>query len=480
MRKNNRCTDPRAAAVLLALAAAGPAFSQGAPAGLALSTCVEEALSSGADHRILQQNLAVSREQYNLSVSQASPMLSASVGESALYAYGDANLLTLNSIASGFSQSPQAGIVLSTPMTTLGLSTTPYMAASPLAAEIGGFLGTSPGASGSLNLSLSQAVWNGYPGGTAKAALEKSLLSFRSSELSVDTGKLSIISAVTRAYYAALSAQRVIIVKEQILDQQKALLAQIRAMRDLQQATDVDFRTAEINAQTAEIDLSSAQDDLRIARIRLAQLIGRPRDSDLSVAESEDPQVPVASVEEAIAEALKRRTEIRQIDLNRQSAAIDRALIQGQTLPTVSVTAGATMIVDWKALTTAGQGSVGVKVEMPVLDAGAASHQLEANRLENDIYTTQESQLRASIATDVEEAYDLVQVQLQRVQVARLTQEKFQMQFMLKKKSAEFGTATNQDLLDASVNAANAQSAVVAAQASTQAAILQLRLAMGY
>jgi outer membrane protein TolC len=137
-------------------------------------------------------------------------------------------------------------------------------------------------------------------------------------------------------------------------------------------------------------------------------------------------------------------------------------------------------VVDWNLLTNAGQASLGVKVGLPILDAGAAAHQLEANRLQNEVYTAQESQLRARIATDVEEAYNLVQVQLQRLQIARLTSEKLDLQFNLKKTAAQFGTATNQDLLDASVNAGNAQSAVIAAQRNAQLAALQLRVAMGY
>ena len=73
------------------------------------------------------------------------------------------------------------------------------------------------------------------------------------------------------------------------------------------------------------------------------------------------------------------------------------------------------------------------------------------------MYSVQEDQLRASIATDVEEAYELVQVNVQRLQVARLAAEKFDFKFTLKKTEAQFGTATNQDLLDASIDAANAR-----------------------
>src|SRR5208283_2457631 len=128
----------------------------------------------------------------------------------------------------------------------------------------------------------------------------------------------------------------------------------------------------------------------------------------LAVAEVEDLQVPGLTVEDAITEALKRRTDVQQIELDRQSAAIDRALIQGQTTPSVSVTGGANLIIDWSLLTRAGEGSLGVTVGLPILDAGAAAHKIEANRLQSEVYTEQENQLKARIATDVEEAFNLV------------------------------------------------------------------------
>ena len=469
--------------LVVCLFAALPLVSTGAetPAPpLTLLQCLDSAMSGGTDNLILERNIAVSREQYAFALSQSSYALSASAGESATYGYGNAALLTSNSISSGLTQTPQAGITFATPTTSVGFFTNPYLAASPLAAAIGEFTGSIPGPSGSFGLNLSQVLWNGYPGGTAKAALEKSLLALRGRELSIGTGRQAITSSVTQAYFLVLGAQRDMAVRQQVLEQQNAVLSQIRALRALQQATDVDLRSAEINAQNAEIELRSARNDLRITGIRLAQLIGKPREMEITVAEAEDPQVPVATVEDAIAEALKRRVDVQQIELNRQASAIDRALINGQTTPTVSLTGGASLIVDWNLLTQAGQGSLGVKVGLPILDAGAAGHQLEANRLQNEVYTAQESQLRSSIATDVEEAFNLMQVQLQRLQVAKLNVEKLDMQFMLKKTAAQFGTATNQDLLDASVNAGNAQTAVVMAQRNAQLAVLQLRNAMGY
>lgn len=477
-----------AACLLLLLFPLARASAQEALTLLTLAQATDSALAQGADSRILKTNLAIGREQYRLSVSQSSFTLSGSAGESASYGFGDSTLLGDNLLASGFSQTPQLGLSLLSPLTTVGVTISPYTPASTLATAFSPLLSlfspgapvATPGPTGSIGLSASQVLWNGYAGGTARAALEKSLLGLRGQELSTAAGRQNVISAVTQAYFVMLGSQRNLDVKKEIFDQQQALLAQMSAVEALKQATAIDLRTAQINAQSAEIDVHSAENDLRIARIRLAQLIGWPRDRQFLVAEQDDPQVAAGSVEEAIAQALKNRTEIQQIELNRQSSAIDRSLIQGQKTPTVSVTGGLNVYHDWSLQSNAGQGTLGLKVGMPILDAGAVDHQLEANRMQTEVLGVRADQLRASIATDVEEAFELVQVTVQRLQVARLAAEKFDLKFKLKKTEAQFGTATNQDLLDASIDVANAHSALVRAQRDAQLAILQLRNAMGY
>jgi len=477
---------PLASLLLLLLLPLAAASAQDQPATLTLAQATEAALAQGADSRILQKNLDIGREQYRLNVSRNSFSLSGSVGENASYGFGNDTLLSGNSLSSGFSQTPQAGLSLDGPQTSVGISVIPYMAANPLATDLSGISALfgppapSPGPTGSVALSVSQVVWGGYPGGAGQAAVEKSQLALRGMELSTESGRLSLVSVVTQAYFVMLGSQRNLAAKKEIVAQQNALLAQISAVEALKQATAIDLRTAQINAQSADIDARSAENDLRIARIRLAELIGWPRDREFSIEDQSDPQIPAGSVEEAVAEALRRRTEIQQIELNRRSSAIDGAMIQGQTTPTVSVTGGLNVIHDWKLVDNAGQGTVGVKIGLPILDADAARHQAEAVRIQNDVYGIQEDQLRARIATDVEEAFELVEINVQRLQVARLSAEKFDLKFKLKKTEAQYGTATNQDLLDASIDSANAQSALVRAQRDAQLAIVQLRTSMGY
>jgi outer membrane protein len=455
--------------------------SQEVPPTLTLAQCVDQALAEGSDNRILRRNLDLAREQYGLSLSQASFSLSGSLGESATNGFGSSALLSENSLATGFAQSPQAGLSLVSPMTSVTLNSTPYIAASPLAAAFPAFASLfPPGPTGMAGINFNQVLWNGYPGGIARAATRKSRLALQSQELLAIVGRSNIVSAASQAYFVMLGSQLDLAAKREIRDQQDSLLAQIRSTFDIGLADEVDMRSAEINAKNAGIDEQNAENALRTARSRLAQLLGKPRDFSFAVSEEEDPEVPVASVEEAIAEALNRRVEIRQIDIDHRLAAIDRDLIKGQRTPAISVSGGVNVIFEWQGTDAAGQASLGAKIALPVLDSGAASHQLEANAIQNEGYGIQEGELRAKIATDVEEAFDLVRIQLMRLETAKLAAERSDLKFRLRKTEVSFGTVKNQDLLDASVEYANARSAVTNAQRNAQLAVLQLRNLMGY
>jgi outer membrane protein len=437
-----------------------------------LSQCLDAALASGPDATIIQESLQISRDQYSVSKAAESFSLAGSLGYGASYPFANGSPLNVKSTASNVTsnivQGPQAGVSLASPLTSMTLLASPY---NP---QTG-----STAASSALGLNVNQTIWDGYAGGKVKAAVQKSLLSLQVKELSADSARASLAYRIKQAYYTMLGAQRNLAVKQQVLDQQNALLRQIGAVYNLQQASAVDLKTAQINARSAEIDVQSARHDLGIARIRLINLVGWQRDKEFGVAEADDPLVPVGNAEEAVSAGLSRRSELKQIELNRQSSAIDLTLLRGQAWPTASVSGGVIWTFDWQG-SNAGTAKLGARIGLPIYDAGALAHQIDADVLQNDVYARQAAQLRATIATDIQEAYELVQIQMEKLEVAQLSVEKYDMQFTFVQTRLEHGTATNQDVMNASVDSANARSALSKAQRDAQLAVLQLQSVMGY
>ncbi len=439
---------------------------------LTLEECVQTALASGLENGILRDTLQVARDQHLQTVAGASFNLSGSLG----YQYnsevlGDASLGSNKTLLSAITTpGAQASLSLGSPLTSLSLSTEPYLPP--------GTTGTPGVSSSAAEASVKQVLWNGYPGGPQRAAVQKSQLTLRGKELADASGRLALIHSVKQAYYLMLSAQRGIGVGEQNLAKQSSLLQQMQAIYDLKQASMADLQTARINVRSAEIDLRSAQYDLGSARLRLVGLMAVSPDEAFAVAEAEDPKPLDFSLEQAIRDGLAQRVEIVQLDLNRKSNAIDLALARWQATPSVSVSAGAAWIQDWGG-SSAAVGGVGVGIGLPIVDSGLAARRREEKLKQDELYGLQEAQLRRDITADITDAYGQVGLQLERLELARLSAENLDLLLEVAKTENKFGTMTNQDLLTAAVNSVNGHNALAKARVDAQLAELTLRAAMG-
>jgi outer membrane protein len=472
-----RRTVVAAFSLLVSLHAAGAqsaltAAAAETPPVVTLQQGIDAALSQGDDNMILQGNLEAARAQHALNVSKNSFGLTASVGGQESWILGNTALqgnkiLTSTALATG----AQAGLTLNGPLTSISV-TPSFIPANPP---------TSPDAFSLTSVSVTQTLWNGYWGGPLQAAVDKSLLALQGKEIGAEASRLGIVYTVKQAYYTMLSAQGNLAVKTRILEKQDAVLKQIRAVYDLKLASLADLKTAQLNARSAQVDVTSAAHDLRFARIALATLMGASPDSDFAVADVAAPTAPVGTLAEAVATGLARRVELKQLALSLRSAAIDLALARGQGTPTVSVTGGVNVLLDLGNPTApADSANLGVKLSMPVLDAGAVDSQVRSILRQNDVYAVQQSQLRKSITTAIQNAWENVRIANDRLDVARLSVEATDLQFQLVSAQRDTGTASNQDLLTAAVNLANAQNTQASAESAAELAVLQLQSVMGY
>lgn len=328
-----------------------------------------------------------------------------------------------------------------------------------------------------LGFSLAQTVWDGYRGGQTRAVVEKSLIALTTKKLQAELARSTIRSNVKKAYVTMLSAQRALALKLTIADKQRALLSQIEAIYAIRQATTIDLQTARINSLTANLDVETGRHDLALARQRLANLIGLPSDADFTVAETEGGSLPAASLEDATALGLSRRLELAVADLNAKSSGIDLALAQGQSEPGVSLTGGITTALGSDK--DASYATLGLRLSLPVLDGGSADSQASQARALVASYAAQRRLLERTISADIRDAWWMASISRQRIDLASQSRDLYESQLTLVKAQNSFGTATNQDLLTASVNAANAASALATAKYNYLLAVLALETAMG-
>ncbi len=449
-----------------------PGTSAQAVTVVTLSQSIDSALAQGDDNKILQRNLEIARAQHALNVSKDSFTLGGSLGYNASTTFGTPGLSqggAGSSLASP--QGPQAGISVSGPLTSVSLSAAPWV---PPAAAGGNGTGV-------FGLTVTQTLWNGYLGGQAKATADKSLLTLQGQELSTETGRRGIILTVQQAYYAMLNAQRNVALQKQILDQQNNVLTQIQAIYNLKQASLSDLKLAQLNARSAQVTLDSAANDLRAARLSLATLMGYPPDAQFTVASAEPPTISAATVEDAVAAGLSNRPELKQLALSLKSSGIDLAVARGQATPSVSVNGGVSWVLDYgQGLPNTGSASVGVKVGMPILDAGAVKNQVDAIHGQADVVSLQLAQQQKAITAAITNAWEALRVAREKLDVASASVDADTLQLKIVTAERDAGTASNNDVLTQAVTLANAANTLASAQSAADLAALQLLAQMGY
>jgi outer membrane protein TolC len=477
----------RIAVAVMALAAAAAAAAD-APT-LTIQEAVDKAIAGGDDIRIANGGLDAAKAANDQALSKAGITLSGSGSYSLTDAFGKDLRATTGSGSptptasslsgmvgkAGASQSLQGGLSLSagnasasSPYTRVGLTVTQNLPPPPSAPST------------LLGLSLAQTVWDGYPGGQTKAAVDKAALAYQAKGLAAIQARSTITANVKKAYVTMLTAQRNLALRSGVLAKQAALLKQIQATFALKQASAIDLMTAQINERGAELDLETAKHDLALAQQRLAIIMGMPPDSDFTVAEIVEPALPAPSIDEAVKIGLAKRSDAAQIQLSRRSSSIDLALAKALSQPGVSATGGFNLgMVQGGAPGTAASANIGVKVALPVLDAGAADSQTAAVAAQLAIYETQAAQLAKTIAADIRDAYWSATILYDRIALAKQTQDMNDNQLALVQAQFQFGTATTQDVLTAQVNSANAAAAYLAAKGAYLLQELTLETAMG-
>jgi outer membrane protein len=477
-----------AAAIALARPAAAQSDAASAPGPgdlpvITIKEAVDSALSSGDDQKIASGKLAAARAQADQAKSKKGLSISGSGSYSLTDAFGgdlsggSKSLQgSLNKLvgSTGASHSIQGSVALSAGNAS---AANPY---SKLTLSLAESLPPGASATTTMGASLAQTIWDGYPGGQTNASVAKSVLGLKVNELIAAQSRSTIAANAKKAYVTMLTAQRTLALRRNALDKQAASLKQIEATYALKQASAVDLLNAQVLERSAELDLETARHDLELAMRRLAALMGRDPAAVFSVAEIEEPDLPAPSMDDAVAIGLDKRSDAAQLALNRRSAAVDLALAKAASRPSLSASAGFSMgIVGGADSGDAFQASLGAKLSMPILDAGSAAAQLAQESSQLAIYDAQAAQLSKSIESDIRDAYWMSSILRDRIEVAQTTRDMYDKKLELAKAQLQYGTATNQDLLNAQADAANYGAAYLKAKGDYLLQEIALETAMG-
>lgn len=434
---------------------------------LTLDQAVQEALSKGSEQVVWAAGLASSRAAEAAARARAGLTVSTNLGYSASETRSDPSKASDDTLPHNGS----AGLTIGTPLTSLSVKGTRKLATTG---------GDTIVLGDEASLSFSQALWNGYWGGSAQAAADKAAQSLRTAELNAQVAHNRLILTVKQAYFTLLSAQEAVGQLTQTQKQRQDSLRFAQTKQQLGQATTLDLKQAQINARTADLDLEAGRSALEVARRRLANLVGRPESEPLWVAAEPDPAIPAATLEAAVEAALRQRIEPLVAQATIRSAQIDEATAFGASTPSVTLSGGLTYTKTQSPKNEGALvGNVSVSVGAPLIDAGLSGAQRAQAQAQRTVAETQYQQTLKSIPVDVAEAWNNWQVARGRLEVAALSVEVAEGQRLVVQAQFDAGLKTLADIQTSDTALSTAQLNLLKAKITAQLSALTLQSQMG-
>ncbi len=398
------------------------------------------------------------------------------VGESAGYFHegdlpGYASPSTSAVSASGtgvVGENVQAGLSLSGPSTSLGLSALQGIAA-------GGDQSTA------LSISGSQVVYDGYPGGRPAGISSQAYYSYQIAQVAYDAALKSLAYQVKQAYYTLLGDQDGLVADQATLKQAQEELAQMQGYFTAGRATRLDVLQVQVALTQAQLNVRSAQNAIQTDMRRLSLAVGWPIEKQYSVAEVAPPAVPRIDSKAAIDTAFANRPELKTFDLNLAYAGVDLSLQKSQYAPAVSVNGSLGFGAAWAAPGSGvGTFSAGVTVALPPIYDGKQQASLVRQKMDQiDSYKVQRDTERQSISIDVQNALFSVKDASDRQALARQNLEQAQGVYDLQKEKFTLGSATALDVMTAFSTLATAQAGLEQAKSTYNLSVLNLYNVMG-
>jgi outer membrane protein TolC len=297
--------------------------------------------------------------------------------------------------------------------------------------------------------------------------------------LAGEAGRRDLALRVTQAYYAVLSAQRTLGLRQDAVAQREQEQRRARILYEGGTATALEVTQAAVNLQGARIDLQAARSALAALRRALSLLAGWQPERDYDAGDAPDPTVPTLETAVLVPEALSRRADLQQAALAVRTGEIALALKKAQSSPAISASAGADYSRGWESGTDLLTWSIGVRGSIPIVDSGLAAAQAAEASARNQVSRIAAESLAARIASDVAEKAAVVRELQERGELARSSLEVALLQAELAELKFQQGAGTQMEALSASVAASAARAALEKARSDVQLAVLELQNAVG-
>jgi outer membrane protein len=268
----------------------------------------------------------------------------------------------------------------------------------------------------STGIGLNYAIYEGgYRGAGVKAARARVGVAEEQYRLS----EQELILEVKEAFFAILQKQEQIALVEDAVKRRKEDLVLINLKYESGRESLPAVKEAEANLLQAEYDRKRAEEELALARVTLNLLIGKPRESDLSL-EYQDADTQFPSLETLIEEAKAERPELRSEKANTVALQAQVTQAKSSYLPRVSLSSSYQLQGN-EFLEQRDNWSVGVSLSLPIFDGFSTKAKIRDATLSLESQSQRILGLEQQIEQEAEQAYSTWELAQRIIEVTETT-----------------------------------------------------------
>jgi outer membrane protein len=183
-----------------------------------------------------------------------------------------------------------------------------------------------------LALAFSQPLFSGLRNLRTR---QQAVLGVELAGRSYETTVMDTLLGVTRAYYAVLAIQDDVQISRRSVEVTQETLRTAESLYRAGETVETAVLRARVAHAGARRELLEAQNDLKTAREQLSVLTGL--EGEFAVSRPPRPEPPAEDVEALVATALRTRTELRGLALQRSISELQVRKQRGQYLPDISL-----------------------------------------------------------------------------------------------------------------------------------------------
>jgi outer membrane protein len=290
-----------------------------------------------------------------------------------------------------------------------------------------------------------------------------------------------ITLTVDQAFYRTLTAQAVLKVMQQTVNERQATANQVGAMTRAKLRSQVDLSFAQVQLSQAQLMLLDAQNEEHVAMANLNTVLGVEQDRQYTLVDQTpaNPAPPPQNPEPLVQEAFTHRPDLAAANYNftaaRQYSKAEREL----WMPTVSALAavgGTPVRAD--QIQSSWYGAAGANVSIPIFNGFLFNAREQEAKFRANAAQQQVRNLRDNIALDVRTAVLNAQDAFQRIDVTQQMLNQANMALDLSQRRYNLGLSSIVELTQAQLAQTQAQIAVNSARYAyaTSLSVLQYQL----